>query len=83
MELVRVEVADGVARVTLDDPGRRNALSTAMVDELTAAFDRLDTDPDVGAASGRTTAYVRGSNALFYADTRPSPASAFGGWILP
>jgi hypothetical protein len=40
-------------------------------------------DPDLSAASGRTTVYVRGSNSLFYADTRQTPGSAFGGWIVP
>ena len=37
MSLVRTEVRDGVALVTLDDPGRRNALSLPMADELTEA----------------------------------------------
>lgn len=38
-ELVRYEVADGVARITINDPGRGNALTADMRDELA---DRLD-----------------------------------------
>ena len=38
-ELIRYEVADGVARITIDDPGRGNALTADMRDELA---DRLD-----------------------------------------
>jgi enoyl-CoA hydratase len=37
--LVRVEVADGVAVLTLNDPGRRNALSYDMSQALAAAVD--------------------------------------------
>ena len=47
MPLVRVEAGDGVARVTLDDPGRRNILSGPLVDDLTAAFDELEARSDV------------------------------------
>ncbi|MFM7062613.1 MAG: enoyl-CoA hydratase/isomerase family protein [Actinomycetes bacterium] len=38
-ELIRYEVADGVARITINDPGRGNALTADMRDELA---DRLD-----------------------------------------
>lgn len=46
-ELVHLEVADRVARITLDSPHNRNALSQQLVTEL---FDRLQTagdDPEV------------------------------------
>src|SRR5438067_100785 len=64
MALVDVDVADGVAVVTLDDPGRRNALSGAMVGELTAAFDRLDGDDGVGAVvlTGAPPAFCAGAD---------------------
>ncbi len=38
---------DGILRLTLDDPGRRNALSEAMLGKLGAAFDRAAFDPAV------------------------------------
>jgi len=41
-----VEVADGVARVTLNRPEVRNALDEALLRELEAALRRLEDDPD-------------------------------------
>lgn len=63
MALVTLDVADRVATVTLNDPDRRNVLSTAMVDELVAAFDRIDDDPDVGAVvvTGAPPAFCAGA----------------------
>lgn len=47
MALVHSELDDGVLTVTLDDEPKRNALSVALVDELTAALDAADENPDV------------------------------------
>jgi len=41
-----VEVADGVARVTLNSPEVRNALNEALLRELEATLRRLEDDPD-------------------------------------
>ena len=46
MTLVHVDIADGVATVTLDDPDRRNALTLPMVDEIVAAFDAIEADDE-------------------------------------
>ena len=50
-------IADGIATVTLNRPGQFNALSSALIDELQSAFDRIAADPGVRvvvlAASGR------------------------------
>jgi enoyl-CoA hydratase/carnithine racemase len=52
-----VDVADGIATVTLNRPGQFNALSSALIDELQATFDRMAANPGVRvvvlAASGR------------------------------
>ena len=52
-----VDVADGIATVTLNRPGQFNALSSALIGELQAALDRIAADRDVRvvvlAASGR------------------------------
>jgi enoyl-CoA hydratase/carnithine racemase len=48
--LVRYELADGVATITLDDPGRRHALSRALRDQLWAAMRRLAAERDARAA---------------------------------
>jgi enoyl-CoA hydratase len=61
---LRSEVRDRVALVTLDAPGRRNALSLGLVDEIVAAFDALDADPDVGAVvvTGTPPAFCAGAD---------------------
>ncbi|HUM17603.1 MAG TPA: enoyl-CoA hydratase-related protein [Candidatus Nitrosotalea sp.] len=46
---VLVEVAGGVARVTLNRPEVRNALNAAMLAELDAALRRLEDDPEARA----------------------------------
>lgn len=43
-DLVRYEVRAGAARVTLDSPHNRNAISSALVDQLHAALDRAAAD---------------------------------------
>ena len=52
-----VDVADGIATVTLNRPGQFNVLSSAVISELQSAFDRIAADPGVRvvvlAASGR------------------------------
>ena len=47
---VQVEIADGVAWVTLDGPDTRNALDGAAAAELVEACERIDAAPTVGAA---------------------------------
>ena len=37
--MVRHEVSEGIATITLDQPDKRNPLSTAMLRELCAAFE--------------------------------------------
>jgi len=46
-ETVRYEVRDAIAHVTLDRPEARNALSAALMRDLTDAFGRASTDPEV------------------------------------
>ncbi|HEV3225800.1 MAG TPA: enoyl-CoA hydratase [Acidimicrobiales bacterium] len=64
MSLVRSEIADGVAVVTLDDPDRRNALNLPMVDEIVETFDRLEADESVGAVvvTGAPPAFCAGAD---------------------
>lgn len=42
-----IEVADRIARVTLDRPERLNAISTGMMTDLVTTFDSLSRDPAV------------------------------------
>jgi 2-(1,2-epoxy-1,2-dihydrophenyl)acetyl-CoA isomerase len=48
-EDLRAEVDDGVAVITMNRPGRRNALSEAMVSALGDVLARAETDEAVGA----------------------------------
>ncbi|HEX8581868.1 MAG TPA: enoyl-CoA hydratase-related protein, partial [Acidimicrobiales bacterium] len=61
---VRTETGDGVAVVVLDDPGRRNALTQAMVDGIVTAFDRLEVDGGIGAVivTGAPPAFCAGAD---------------------
>lgn len=66
MSGVRVDVdpESRVAVVTLDEPERRNALTLPLVDEITAAFDRLEADDGVGAVvvTGEPPAFCAGAD---------------------
>jgi enoyl-CoA hydratase/carnithine racemase len=52
-----VDIAGGIATLTLNRPGQFNALSSALISELQSAFDRVAADPGVRvvvlAANGR------------------------------
>ena len=64
MALVRCEVTDRVAVVTLDDPDRRNALNLAMVEEIEATFDQIEAGDAVGAVvvTGAPPAFCAGAD---------------------
>ena len=49
MSEIRLELAEGVAMITLAAPGRRNALTEPMSQELIAACDEIDADASIGA----------------------------------
>ncbi|ACZ00255.1 enoyl-CoA hydratase/isomerase family protein [Thermomonospora curvata] len=44
---LRCEVTDGVGTITIDRPGKRNAMSAAMWRKLPVLLERLETDPAV------------------------------------
>lgn len=62
---IRVDAAgNGVATLTLDDPDRRNALTSEMVDEIVAAFDDFERGDDVRAViiTGAPPAFCAGAD---------------------
>jgi enoyl-CoA hydratase len=63
-ETLKYEVKDGIAYVTVNRPKSLNALSTEVLDELIAAFDKLDKDPEVQIAilTGEGRAFVAGAD---------------------
>jgi enoyl-CoA hydratase len=56
---ISVEIANGVAVVTISNPTSRNALTPELSDMLAEALDRIDINRDVGAL------VVRGANGTF------------------
>ncbi len=64
MSLVLLDVADRVATVTLNNPRKRNPLSTAVVGELTATLRSCDEDDSVGAIllTGAGEAFCSGAD---------------------
>lgn len=64
MSLLRVDVADGVGLLTLDDPARRNALTAELVAEIVGAVRDLEADPAVGAlvVTGAPPAFCAGAD---------------------
>lgn len=61
---VDLELADGVAVVTLNDPDRRNALSADLVAGIIGAFDRIEADASCAVAivTGAGTAFCAGAD---------------------
>src|ERR1700720_3249328 len=48
--MIDLEIADGVAFITLNAPATRNALNNGPASQFVAACDEADRDPAVGAA---------------------------------
>lgn len=76
-ELVLYEVSDHVATVTLNDPERRNPLSTVMAEALAEALHRACRDPEVRAIvlTGAGRAFCAGGDIGEFAtlDRRTGP----------
>jgi enoyl-CoA hydratase len=64
MSLVLLDVADGVATLTLNNPAERNTLTASMVAEIIAAMDRIEADESIGAivVTGTAPAFCAGAN---------------------
>jgi len=83
MAELRVARRDRVAVLTLDDPDKRNAMSGAMVDALTAAFDELEADPEIGAAvvTGAPPAFCSGADRADLAQGGHDVRSIYEGFL--
>jgi enoyl-CoA hydratase len=77
---VLLEIADGVATVTLNAPDRRNALTPAMAAEFVAALDEVDARPEVGALvlAARGKSFCAGGDIATLTAASQDPAGAAG-----
>lgn len=81
-ELVRYEVSDGVAVITMDD-GRANALSPAMQRAIHEALDRADADGVPVVLAGRDGRFSAGFDLqVIAAGGRESADMVIGGFEL-
>ena len=82
MSLVLVDVADGVATVTLNNPDERNTLTAPMVDEIVATFD-ASKPTTVGAVvvTGAPPAFCAGANLGNLGEAGPGLRSIYEGFL--
>lgn len=75
---LRVEVADGIAVLTIDRPDRRNAVDLATARLIGAALDAVDADPAIRVAilTGGPTIFSAGMDLKAYARTGERPVLA-------
>ena len=84
MSLVLVDVADGVATLTLNNPAERNTLTAPMVAEIVAAMDAVEADSAVGAVvvTGAAPAFCAGANLGNLAEaTKESLGGIYEGFL--
>ena len=77
MSEIIAEVRDGVGRLTMSNPARRNALSTAMLAELGSAVREMDLDPGVRTIvlSGAGDTFTAGADISEFAGHHDSSAT--------
>ena len=84
MSLVLLDVVDGVATLTLNNPGERNTLTAPMVAEIVAAMDEVEADHRVGAVvvTGAPPAFCAGANLGNLAEsTKDSLGGIYEGFL--
>ena len=84
MSLVLVDVADGVATLTLNNPSERNTLTAPMVAEIVEAMDTIEADSSVGAivVTGAAPAFCAGANLGNLAEaTKESLGGIYEGFL--
>ena len=84
MSLVLVDVADGVATLTLNNPAERNTLTAAMVAEIIGAMDDIESNTAVGAlvVTGTAPAFCAGANLGNLAEsTKESLGGIYEGFL--
>ncbi len=81
-DLLTVDIADGVAVLTLNDPGRRNALTSPLVAEIVAAVAEVE-QPSSGVAAivvtGAAPAFCAGADLSDLGASRDSRSTGLRG----
>jgi enoyl-CoA hydratase/carnithine racemase len=79
MDHVRLDRTGKVATVTFDRPDQLNAMNRRMMDEITATFEALSDDPDIGAivVTGAGKAFMAGADIKEYAAQTEPEFDAF------
>ncbi|MCB1273868.1 MAG: enoyl-CoA hydratase/isomerase family protein [Leucobacter sp.] len=74
---VRLDIADGVAVMTLDAPDRYNALTVSMAREMHRCFEQVDADPSIGAlvVTGAGRAFCAGAHLAALSEAGQEPLS--------
>ncbi|MEQ8293301.1 MAG: enoyl-CoA hydratase/isomerase family protein [Roseovarius sp.] len=62
MSLVKLDITDGVARLTLNWPDKRNALNAELIDALTDALKTAEVEARVVTLSGEGPAFCAGAD---------------------
>lgn len=77
-ELVQVELQDRILRVTMNRPEKKNALSLAMYEAMTAALERADADDEVRVVllTGVGTSFTSGNDVLDFMNAPPTDESS-------
>ena len=81
---VILEKADGVATLTLNNPGERNTLTAPMVADIIAAMDDIEADETIGAivVTGAAPAFCAGANLGNLAEaTEESLSNIYEGFL--
>jgi enoyl-CoA hydratase/carnithine racemase len=76
--LVLAEVKDRILHVTMNRPEKKNALSLAMYDALTAALERADSDDEIRVVliTGTGGAFTSGNDVLDFMNAPPADDSS-------
>lgn len=62
MSLVTLDMTDGIARLTLNRPDKRNALNADLIDAITDALHKAEADARVVTISGKGPAFCAGAD---------------------
>lgn len=73
-DLVRVEVENRVLRITMNRPEKKNALSLAMYEAMTAALERAAADPEIRVITltGVDKCFTSGNDVLDFMNAPPA-----------